>query len=424
MSHTLSSLLGLVKSPIRYSPAVCRQASTSVFIGKQNHLLNLTPENGEWYCKGSVIDYSLRTSSYTKQYGRNKHTLMQLRSLSFLVSSDNLEENDQHVSVEVVKDASVVSYEEGDWTDEMNLIRSQENKSVLIPPSDASEMEVFAPELRPSFNLAAYVNKSETLQQLLKLGVNLSRWDSQKGVSAFILPLNFEENMKQYIVFLHDCGVPADDLGRWLTLNPYIFKEKLDDLDARINYLKYMRFSKDQITRLISKNPSWLLLSTEKIDSRLGFFQESFKLTGDEVRYLATKRPLLITCSTHSIKRITFSVVEEMGFEKSEAKSLLLAKPKIWMADGVALLKRFDFAHNHMGLSHAMVVQFPEVLLTRDFKLKQRHCFLKLLSRDQYDSTKPNYVSPKALVSGTDAEFCTNIAKASVQAFNDFLKTL
>lgn len=42
--------------------------------------------------------------------------------------------------------------------------------------------------------------RSETLQQLLKLGVNLSRWDSQKGVSAFILPLNFEEDMKQYIV--------------------------------------------------------------------------------------------------------------------------------------------------------------------------------------------------------------------------------
>lgn len=159
MSHTLSNLLGLVKSPSRYSPVVCRQASTLVFIGKQNYLLNITPQKGEWYCKGFVIDYNLRRSSYTKQYERYKHTPMQLRSLSFLASSQNLDEKDQHVSVEVVKDASMVSYEEGDWTDEMKLIRSQESKSVLIPPSDASELEVFAPELRPSFNLAAYVNK-------------------------------------------------------------------------------------------------------------------------------------------------------------------------------------------------------------------------------------------------------------------------
>ena len=89
-----------------------------------------------------------------------------------------------------------------------------------------------------------------------------------------------------------------------------------------------------------------------------------------------------------------------------------------------ALVRRFDFAHNHMGLSHQQIVQFPHVLLTRDFRMRQRHGFLKLLGRDQYDPSKPNYVSPLALVSGTDAEFCFTFAKSSLQAFNDFLKTL
>lgn len=45
-----------------------------------------------------------------------------------------------------------------------------------------------------------FLFRSETLQQLVKLGVDLSKWDTQKGVSAFILPLDFEEDMKQYIV--------------------------------------------------------------------------------------------------------------------------------------------------------------------------------------------------------------------------------
>jgi len=35
--------------------------------------------------------------------------------------------------------------------------------------------------------------------------------------------------------------------------------------------------------------------STEKIDQRLGHFQKTFKLTGNEVRNLAVKRPRLIT---------------------------------------------------------------------------------------------------------------------------------
>jgi hypothetical protein len=34
---------------------------------------------------------------------------------------------------------------------------------------------------------------------------------------------------------------------------------------------------------------------TKKIDQRLGHFQKTFKLTGDEVRNLAVKRPRLIT---------------------------------------------------------------------------------------------------------------------------------
>lgn len=42
--------------------------------------------------------------------------------------------------------------------------------------------------------------------------------------------------------------------------------------------------------------------STVRIDGRLGFFQENFKLTGDEVRYLATKRPRLITSKIDNIK--------------------------------------------------------------------------------------------------------------------------
>ncbi|XP_042213385.1 transcription termination factor 3, mitochondrial-like isoform X2 [Homarus americanus] len=223
-----------------------------------------------------------------------------------------------------------VSDEDGDWTSEMRWITSQESRDVLFPAKDVSEIDALSPELRPSFNIAAYVNRSETLQELVKLRVDLSKWEKRRGISSFILRLDFEKDMKRHIMFLHDMGVLADNLGWWLTINPLIFREKLDDLHTRVNYLQSKKFTSDQITRVISKNPYWLLFSTIRIDNRLGYFQRTFGLTGAEVRLLASKRPQLITLNFNHIMRTSFAVLEEMGFNQTEMKSLLLTKPKIW----------------------------------------------------------------------------------------------
>lgn len=338
---------------------------------------------------------------------------------------DLMTHEQKHNSVTLVEEPDLFLSElSDDWTTEMKWITSQESRDVLLPPKDSSDIDVLSPELRPSFNLAAYVNRSHTLQEMVKLGVDLSKWEKRRGISTFILRLDFEKDMKQHILFLHDVGVPADDLGRWLTINPLIFKENLDNLKARLDYLQTMKFTPDQITRIISKNPYWLLFSCVRIDNRLGYFQRNFDLSGAEVRLLAAKQPRLITLNLYDIKRTSFAVLEEMGFKEAEMKSLLLTKPKIWMAHGVSLLRRFDFIHSEMGLTHAQLVQFPQILLSRDFRLKQRHSYLKLLGRNQYNPLKSNYVSPLDIATGNDADFSLNVAKTSVQDFNNFLKTM
>lgn len=70
--------------------------------------------------------------------------------------------------------------------------------------------------------------------------------------------------------------------------------------------------------------------STTRIDSRLGFFQKTFDLTGEEVRFLAERDPKLFTYNMHSINTNNFSITLEMGFEKEEVKCLLLKTSKIW----------------------------------------------------------------------------------------------
>lgn len=298
----------------------------------------------------------------------------------------------------------------------------KEDTSIIQPCNE--DISTVAPYFRPSFNFAAYVNNSPTLQELVKLGVNLHILEKKKGVPEFILQMEFNKDMKEHIRFLHDLGVPSDELGRFITINPWIFKEDLDDLQVRVNYLQSKKFSADMITRIVQKNPRWLVFSTGEIDQRLGHFQKTFKLTGNEVRRLTLRRPKLITYDMTHIKLNTFSLKEEMGFNDDELKSLLLRAPKLWTKSNKPLLSVFDYAHNVMKLTHQQIVDFPQILRSRTFRLKQRHLFLELLGRAQYNPNLEGYISPKTIVSGTDSEFCQTVAKSSVEAFNIFLKSI
>lgn len=131
-----------------------------------------------------------------------------------------------------------------------------ETKSALEECKE--DISHIAPYLKPSFNFAAYVNKSETLQELLKLGVDLHKLEKNVEVPPFILKLRFEDDIKPYIIFLHDLGLSVDEIGQLITKNPFIFKEDLGDLQVRINYLKAKKFDDVMIQRILSKNPYWL----------------------------------------------------------------------------------------------------------------------------------------------------------------------
>lgn len=296
------------------------------------------------------------------------------------------------------------------------------NDTPLEP--NVTDFSTMKPVLRPTFNLAAYVNESHSLQQLVNLGVELYKFDSDPNVMKTILQLDFERDMKPYIRFIHDCGVPVEELGKFFTKNPMLFAEHMDDLITRINYLEHKRFSKEMITTIIRKHPKWLSQSTIDIDSSLGFFQNKFYLSGENIRNLVTKLPKLITWPKKSVNLIMFSMNEEMGFNSSERKRLLLIQPKLYTMSKHHLLQRFNYVHNTMNISHDRIVLEPQVMTSRLFRIQQRHEYLKYLNRAQYDPTKPNYISLLKLISGTDSDFCLNIAKTSVEMFNSYLKTV
>lgn len=71
-------------------------------------------------------------------------------------------------------------------------------------------------------------------------------------------PSSFTYKVCPFFRFLHDLGVPADELGDFITKNPWIFKDELDNLQVRVNYLQSKKFSAEMITRVVRKNPHWL----------------------------------------------------------------------------------------------------------------------------------------------------------------------
>ncbi|XP_063838842.1 transcription termination factor 3, mitochondrial [Ostrinia nubilalis] len=292
----------------------------------------------------------------------------------------------------------------------------------FIDESISEDLSSVTPYYPNTFNLASYVNNSEFLQNLLHLNINLSKIEKNPHVVNKILKLNFDD-IKKHILFINDF-VDKEELGNYLTKNPLILCQPLDDLEVRINYLQSKHFSKSQISRIIQHNPFWLMFSTLRIDRRLGYYQQKFGLCGDEVRFLATKQPRLITYSLHHVTTNTFVIKEEMGFEESEVKKLLLDKPRLWMMNQRALLERFNLLHNTIKIPHSTILQQPEILLCRSFKVKQRYLFLQKLGRAQFDPTKENYVPIMALAEGRDVDFCKLYAKCNINDFNVFLKTL
>ncbi|XP_006916730.1 transcription termination factor 3, mitochondrial [Pteropus alecto] len=298
--------------------------------------------------------------------------------------------------------------------------------SPLQPISEEEAIQILAdPPLPPfTFTLRDYVDHSETLRKLVFLGVDLSKIEKHPDAANLLLRLDFEKDIKQILLFLKDLGIEDNQLGTFLTKNYAIFSEDLENLKTRVAYLQSKKFSKTDIAQMVRNAPFLLNFSVERLDNRLGFFQKELELNVEKTRDLVVRLPRLLTGSLEPVKENMKVYRLELGFKRNEIQHMITKIPKMLTANKRKLTETFDYVHNVMNIPHYVIVRFPQVFNTRLFKVKERHLFLTYLGRAQYDSAKPNYISLDKLVSMPDEIFCEEIAKASVQDFEKFLKTL
>ena len=140
--------------------------------------------------------------------------------------------------------------------DSSELIPFQEKNNPLLVDHN---FDGVVPIMTPSFNLASLVNKSELLQMMVKLGVSIHEWEKRGDVHSWVVKLDFKKDVQPIIRFLVDQGVSPESLGIIFTKNPMILKTTIEELEIRTNYLHSKKFTSEMISRIVSKNPFWLL---------------------------------------------------------------------------------------------------------------------------------------------------------------------
>jgi len=321
------------------------------------------------------------------------------------------------------KAAEETSQNEIDWNAGMDIIQRTEQ---VLPPHKPTEEDLLKIRAsRPTTTIASIINESETLKRLVDLGVNLYEWEA-KGNLGLAVKLDFTRDVVPLITLLSDLGVPHDEIGSVLTRCPALLETSIEDLETRVLYLVSKQFTRENIVQIVTKNSRWLTFSVKGIDSRLGFMQKMFSLTGNEVRDVAVTCPRLITKTdlVLDVQKKIFCIKEEMGFSKDEMKEILLRHPMLFMKrQNVNLLAQFDLLHSQLSIPHDILCQFPESLRRSPILTDLRHLFLKHLGRAEYRPDQPGYISPELLTEGTDEEFCEKVAKCDIDLFYKFLKT-
>ncbi|CAK6949423.1 transcription termination factor 3%2C mitochondrial [Scomber scombrus] len=255
--------------------------------------------------------------------------------------------------------------------------------SALEEISNEEAVALSVPTALPpaSTSLRDYVDKSETLTKLVQLGVNLWKLEQRPNVGSMLLRLNFNTDVAPRLLFLKGIGVEDSRLGYIISHNPFILIENLENLQARVNYLKSKKFSSETVVSMVSRAPYLLNFSVKRLDNRLGFYQQQLNLSASSTRNIIARLPRLLCSSLEPVKE-------------------------------------------NLKVPHHLIVKFPQVLNTRYLRVKERHLFLQYLGKDQYDPTQPNYISLDRLVSLPDETFCTELALATMEDFCLFQKTL
>uniref|UniRef100_A0AC34FNA7 Mitochondrial transcription termination factor n=1 Tax=Panagrolaimus sp. ES5 TaxID=591445 RepID=A0AC34FNA7_9BILA len=285
-------------------------------------------------------------------------------------------------------------------------------QKISLPPTHARSM-------------AAYVNHSKVLQNLLDLGVDLLDIDTKTTLARHFVRMDWEKDAFPRLNWLvKSIGVDHEMLASYITRNPFFLIQNLDEMKERVSYLKSKKFTKAQIIKIVTENRYWLNMDIKTTDSRLGWIQRQFHLSGNEVRYLLTKEPRLIIFGLGPLQRLVLLLNNELRFTKEDIKKMLLEDPRLFMIDAKHIISSFNYLVLVMDIPNYLIVDYPCSLRCSVAAIRKRHDFLKRLNKAIYNPEVPGYVSLEKLLQPSDRKFAENVARVKLVDYNTFMKIL
>ncbi|KAH7727984.1 Major sperm protein [Aphelenchoides avenae] len=273
------------------------------------------------------------------------------------------------------------------------------DKSDLSKPPSPKNPHPFDPSTLPpthAHSLAAYVNHIPVLQRLLDLGVDLLEVDKIPKLGRHLVRLQWKNDAQPKIYWLvKQIGVPIEDVGSYLTRNPYFLLQQLEDMKAwsseRVAYLRSKKFKQQDIVRIVTEYRFWLNTDVKAIDTRLGWIQRQFRLNGDE--------------------RMVVLFNNDLGFAPPDLRHMVLEDPRLLLMDPKPVTVTFNYLTRVMGLSNEKIRECPMTLRCPVASIRKRHEFLRFTKKAQYEPELPDHVPLKDLIHPSDAYFAEKVAR-------------
>ena len=312
-----------------------------------------------------------------------------------------------------------------------NNLASLENVPAVFkePESDSIEEQIksMKPAYRPfAYTLAYFVNESIVLQKFIEMGIEIQHWDEDREICEFILKLNFQRDVEPYLIFLHDLGLKIENSAFVILKNPFFLKEKLDSLQTRIRYFESKGFTREKIVAILSKAPKWLTVSTEDMEKSMNWYRKEFNLDDIELVNILMEQPKLCIIRTKLASDMKFCFKEILGYSDDRIKSMIKSCPKLFTKEHEKIKNNYYYLTDVMKTKDSNISECPQILFMPLVKLRSRFSFLKHLKRNQFDPTKPNFVSLRDICNDKMNEeiFCKKVAKSTIEEYTNFLKSI
>lgn len=301
------------------------------------------------------------------------------------------------------------------------------------PPSRTNPHPLDTSLLPPSHSrsLAPYVNHVPLLRVLVDVGVDLFEIECKyPAVPRHLLRLPYAE-ARTKIRWLVSIGFTPDSLGDYLTRNPYVLLQNLEDMKARVNYLASIKFTHKEILKLVSEFRFWLNIDVKTTEKRLDAITGLFGLRKSMMRKVLVKEPRLLMFGLGPIKRIWDLLTKEFGLSVDEVKGMLMEDPRLFIMDSRVLIANFGYATRVMGVQPTQLVQQPLLLRVAPHALRSRHEFLRTLGRARYTETQPagkglalnEVIALPDLLLASDAEFAERAARVTPASYDIYLRS-